>query len=160
MVDFEYYNPAKIVFGQNSIDKIGELLKENNATKLLMVYSGEFIKELGIYEKVKEACESQGIEFCENGNVVPNPSIELVRSLVSEGKTNGIDFVLAVGGGSSIDTAKAVALGIPYEKDVWDFFEKGVNPEEVLPIGVISTLPASGSETSNAAILSNKEWKL
>lgn len=160
MVDFEYYNPAKIVFGQNSIDKIGELLKENNATKLLMVYSGEFIKELGIYEKVKEACESQGIEFYENGNVVPNPSIELVRSLVSEGKTNGIDFVLAVGGGSSIDTAKAVALGIPYEKDVWDFFEKGVNPEEVLPIGVISTLPASGSETSNAAILSNKEWKL
>ena len=90
MVDFEYYNPAKIVFGENSIDKIGELLKENHATKLLMVYSGEFIKELGIYEKVKEACESQGIEFYENGNVVPNPSIELVRSLVSEGKTNGI----------------------------------------------------------------------
>lgn len=160
MVDFEYYNPAKIVFGQESIDKIGSLLDEYKATKLLMVYSGEFIKELGIYEKVKNACQSQGIEFYENGNVVPNPSIELVRELVADGKKNGVDFVLAVGGGSSIDTAKAVALGIPYNQDVWDFFEKGVSPEAVLPIGVISTLPASGSETSNAAILSNNEWKL
>lgn len=160
MLDFEYYNPAKIVFGQDSINKVGVLLKENGATKLLLVYSGDFIKTLGIYDTVKNAANVNGIEFYENGNVVPNPSIELVRELVAEGKKNGVDFVLAVGGGSSIDTAKAVALGIPYDGDVWDFFEKGVNPERVLNIGVISTLPASGSETSNAAILSNKEWKL
>lgn len=160
MVNFEYYNPAKIVFGQDSVNKVGELIKEYGATKLLLVYSGDFIKTLGIYDAVKDAAAKNGVEFFENGNVVPNPSIELVRELVSDGKKNGVDFVLAVGGGSSIDTAKAVALGIPYDGDVWDFFEKGVNPESVLPIGVISTLPASGSETSNAAILSNKEWKL
>lgn len=160
MVDFEYYNPAKIVFGENSINKIGDLLKEYKVTKLLLVYSGDFIKTLGIFDAVKNAAAENDIEFYENGNVVPNPSIELVRELVKEGKENGIDFVLAVGGGSSIDTAKAVALGIPYDGDVWDFFEKGVNPEKVLNIGVISTLPASGSETSNAAILSNNEWKL
>lgn len=160
MVDFEYYNPAKIVFGQNSVNKVGELIKEYGATKLLLVYSGDFIKTLGIFDAVKNAAKENGIEFYENGNVVPNPSIDLVRELVADGKKNGVDFVLAVGGGSSIDTAKAVALGIPYDGDVWDFFEKGVNPETVLPIGVISTLPASGSETSNAAILSNKEWKL
>lgn len=160
MVDFEYYNPAKIVFGENSIDKVGELLKEYKVTSLLLVYSGDFIKTLGIFDAVKKAAEENNIAFYENGNVVPNPSIDLVRELVKEGKANGVDFVLAVGGGSSIDTAKAVALGIPYDGDVWDFFEKGVNPETVLNIGVISTLPASGSETSNAAILSNKEWKL
>lgn len=160
MVDFVYYNPAKIVFGEHAVEQLGELLAEYQATSLLLVYSGEFIKELGIYDQVKEACKEQGIAFAEDGRVVPNPSIELVRELVAKGKRKGIDFVLAVGGGSAIDTAKAVALGIPYEGDVWDFFEKGTVPEKVLPIGVISTLPASGSETSNAAILSNKEWKL
>ncbi|MCF0216704.1 MAG: iron-containing alcohol dehydrogenase [Fibrobacteraceae bacterium] len=160
MVDFEYYNPAKIIFGRNAIGKLGSLLTEFGAKKILLVYSGEFIKMLGIYDAVKKAAKENGIAFYENGNVVPNPSIELVRELVKEGKENGVDFVLAVGGGSSIDTAKAVALGIPYDGDVWDFFEKSINPERVLNIGVISTLPASGSENSNAAILSNKEWKL
>lgn len=160
MINFQYYNPAKIEFGQGAVNNIGALLKENGATTLLLVYSGEFIKTLGIFDAVKNAAEANGIKFYENGNVVPNPSIELVRELVAEGKKNSVDFVLAVGGGSSIDTAKAVALGIPYDGDVWDFFEKGVSPETLLPIGVISTLPASGSETSNAAILSNKEWKL
>ena len=109
---------------------------------------------------MKDAAAALGIDFYENGNVVPNPSIELVRELVVLGKEKNVDFVLAVGGGSAIDTAKATALGIPYEGDVWDFFEKGVSPETVLPLGVISTLPASGSETSNAAILSNGVWKL
>ena len=160
MVDFEYYNPAKIVFGENSVDKIGDLLKEYKVSSLLLVYSGEFIKSLGIYGKVKDAAAALGIDFYENGNVVPNPSIELVRELVVLGKEKNVDFVLAVGGGSAIDTAKATALGIPYEGDVWDFFEKGVSPETVLPLGVISTLPARGSETSNAAILSNGVWKL
>ena len=83
-----------------------------------------------------------------------------MRELVALGKEKKIDFILAVGGGSSIDTAKAVALGIPYDGDVWDFFDKGIVPEQVISTGVITTLPASGSETSNAAILSNKEWKL
>ena len=96
----------------------------------------------------------------ESGNVVPNPSVELVRELVEQGKKENADFVLAVGGGSSIDTAKAVALGIPYEGDVWDFFDKGVAPHKVLPVGVIATTASSGSETSNAAIISNGEWKL
>ena len=133
MIDFEYYNP---------------------------VYSGDFIKTLGIYDVIKDAVKELGIRFSENGNVVPNPSIDLVRELVKQGKENQVDFVLAVGGGSSIDTAKAVALGIPYDGDVWDFFEKGISPKQVLPIGVIATTASSGSETSNAAILSSGEWKL
>lgn len=160
MVDFQYYNPAKIVFGTGSTDRLGELLKKEKATSLLMVYSGDFIKVAGIYAKVEAACKENNIAFYENGNVVPNPSIELVRELVEYGREKKVDFVLAVGGGSSIDTAKAVALGIPYDGDAWDFFTNGAMPESVLPVGVITTLPASGSETSNCAILSNGEWKL
>ena len=160
MIGFEYYNPAKIVFGEESEKSVKDLLASYKVKSLLLVYSGDFIKDLGIYSVIKEAVDELGILFSENGNVVPNPTIELVRDLVDKGKKDKVDFVLAVGGGSSIDTAKAVALGIPYDGDVWDFFEKGVSPEQVLPIGVIATTASSGSETSNAAILSSGEWKL
>jgi len=160
MIGFSYYNPARIVFGEGSERKLADLLREHKVTSLLLVYSGDFIKTLGIYGAVLDAVTELGIDFSESGEVVPNPSIELVRKLVAQGRRDRVDFVLAVGGGSSIDTAKAVAIGIPYEGDVWDFFEKGVSPERVLPIGVIATTASSGSETSNAAILSNGEWKL
>lgn len=160
MISFEYYNPAKIVFGEESEKNLKGLLESYNVKSLLLVYSGDFIKTLGIYSVIKDAVNELGIKFSENGNVVPNPSVELVRELVEQGKKDNVDFVLAVGGGSSIDTAKAVALGIPYDGDVWDFFEKGAQAKEVLNIGVIATTASSGSETSNAAIISNGEWKL
>lgn len=160
MIGFSYYNPARIVFGEGSERKLADLLREHKVTSLLLVYSGDFIKTLGIYGAVLDAVTELGIDFSESGKVVPNPGIDLVRNLVDQGRRDRVDFVLAVGGGSSIDTAKAVAIGIPYEGDVWDFFEKGVSPERVLPIGVIATTASSGSETSNAAILSNGEWKL
>ena len=160
MIGFEYYNPAKIVFGEDSEKNIAKLLKSYNVKSLLLVYSGDFIKSLGIHTVITDAVKELGIKFSENGNVVPNPSVELVRELVEQGKKDEVDFVLAVGGGSSIDTAKAVALGIPYDGDVWDFFEKGVSPEKVLNVGVIATTASSGSETSNCAIISNGEWKL
>ena len=160
MISFEYYNPAKIVFGEESEKNLKGLLESYNVKSLLLVYSGDFIKTLGIYSVIEDAVNELGIKFSENGNVVPNPSVELVRELVEQGKKDNVDFVLAVGGGSSIDTAKAVALGIPYDGDVWDFFEKGAQAKEVLNIGVIATTASSGSETSNAAIISNGEWKL
>ena len=160
MIAFEYYNPAKIVFGEDSEKNIAKLLKDYNVKSLLLVYSGDFIKTLGIYDVITGAVKELGIKFSENGNVVPNPGVDLVRQLTEQGKKDEVDFVLAVGGGSSIDTAKAVALGIPYDGDVWDFFEKGVTPKEVLNVGVIATTASSGSETSNCAIISNGEWKL
>ena len=159
MIGFEYYNPAKIVFGEGSEKSIKGLLEQYKVTSLLLVYSGDFIKTLGIYDVITDAVKELGIKFSESGEVVPNPSIDLVRKLVEQGKKDNVDFVLAVGGGSSIDTAKAIALGIPYDADVWDFFDKGVSPEHVLNIGVIATTASSGSETSNCAILSHGEWK-
>ena len=159
MIGFEYYNPAKIVFGEGSEKSLAKLLKQNNVRSLLLVYSGDFVKKLGIYDVIRDAVAELDIRFSESGEVVPNPSIELVRKLVEQGKKDQVDFVLAVGGGSSIDTAKAIAIGIPYDGDVWDFFSKGTVPENVLGIGVIATTASSGSETSNAAILSYGEWK-
>lgn len=159
MIGFEYYNPAKIVFGEDSEKKLKSLLSQHKVSSLLLVYSGDFIKTLGIYDVITDAVKELGIKFSESGEVVPNPSIELVRKLVAKGKEDKVDFVLAVGGGSSIDTAKAIALGIPYDGDVWDFFDKGVTPEQVLGTGVIATTASSGSETSNCAILSYGEWK-
>ena len=159
MIGFEYYNPAKIVFGEGAEKSLAKLLKQNNVNSLLLVYSGDFVKTLGIYDVIKEAVAELGIRFSESGEVVPNPSIELVRRLVEQGKKDEVDFVLAVGGGSSIDTAKAVAIGIPYEGDVWDFFASGIVPKSVIGVGVIATTASSGSETSNAAILSYGEWK-
>ena len=160
MIGFEYYNPAKIVFGEESEKRLTKLLAQNKVKSLLLVYSGDFIKTLGIYDEIEKAVKELGVRFSESGEVVPNPSIDLVRKLVEQGKKDAVDFVLAVGGGSSIDTAKAIALGVPYDGDVWDFFEKGVSPEEVLGVGVIATTASSGSETSNCAILSHGEWKL
>ena len=159
MIGFEYFNPAKIVFGEGSEKSLAKLLKQNNVRSLLLVYSGDFVKKLGIYDVIRDAVAELDIKFSESGEVVPNPSIELVRKLVEQGKKDQVDFVLAVGGGSSIDTAKAIAIGIPYDGDVWDFFSKGTVPESVLGIGVIATTASSGSETSNAAILSYGEWK-
>lgn len=136
------------------------MLKKLSVKSLMMVYSGDFVKTLGIFQEIESICKENNIRFVENGNVVPNPKVELVRELVELGRENDTDFVLAVGGGSSVDTAKAVAMGIPYYGDVWDFFEGKATLDEELPIGVISTIPASGSETSNAAIISSGLNKL
>ncbi|MBR5944895.1 MAG: iron-containing alcohol dehydrogenase [Lachnospiraceae bacterium] len=159
MIGFEYYNPAKIVFGEGSEKSLAKLLEANNVKSLLLVTSGDFVETLGIYDVIRDAVKELNIKFSESREVVPNPGIGLVRKLVEQGKKDEVDFVLAVGGGSSIDTAKAIAIGIPYDGDVWDFFSKGTIPEKVIGIGVIATTASSGSETSNAAILSYGEWK-
>ncbi|KGM97846.1 alcohol dehydrogenase [Clostridium novyi A str. 4552] len=160
MKNFNYNNPAKIIFGDGAEKEIENLLKEYKTSSLLLVYSGDFIKDLGIWDTVHDACIKLGIEFYEEGNVVPNPKIELVRNLVGLGKEKSVDFILAVGGGSSIDTAKAVSVGIPYTGDVWDFFEGISEIEQAIPVGVITTLPSSGSETSNCSIISNGLFKV
>lgn len=159
MQDFTYFNPAKIIFGKEPYIAIKENLEYYKATSILMVYSGEFVKQLGIYDSIENICKEIGAKFIANGNVVPNPKIELVRELIEVGRENKIDFIVAVGGGSSVDTAKAVSMGINYDGDVWDFFEGKVSLTKNLPVGVISTIPASGSETSNATIISNGLYK-
>lgn len=160
MINFTHKNPARILFGDGSENEVYALLQEYHVSSLLLVYSGEFIKDLGIWDVVKNACDNLNITFTECSKVVPNPKIELVRELIEKGKAQSVDFILAIGGGSSMDTAKAVALGIPYDGDVWDFFDGTASPEKALPVGAITTLPASGSETSNCSIISNGLLKM
>lgn len=159
MKNFSFYNPAKIIFGKDSEKEIGTLVKKYS-NKVLLVYSGDFIKDLGIYATIQTEFKKNNIEFFELGNVVPNPRIELVREGIKICKENNIGFILAIGGGSSIDTAKAISIGTPYNGDVWDFFSGDKEIEKALPIGTILTLPSSGSEMSNASIISNQNIKI
>lgn len=160
MIDFEYVNPARIIFGEKPFERVAEQFKQYQVSSLLFVYSGEYVKSHGIFHEIEEICKNLGIKFVSNGDVVPNPKVELVRELVQLGRENHTDFILAVGGGSAVDTAKAVAIGIKYDGDVWDFFTGKADAKAALPIGVITTIPASGSETSNASIISNGLSKL
>ncbi len=159
MQNFTYYNPVKIIFGKDSHKELSHELKNYRVSSLLLVYSGNFIKNLGIWNTVVATCKDLHIDLYECGDIVPNPEVQLVRRLIDMGRGKEIDFILAVGGGSSIDTAKAIACGIPYDGDVWDFFEGKSSISSALPLGVITTLPASGSEASNCSIISNGLYK-
>lgn len=127
---------------------------------MLISGNGKYLKDLGIYNKVKENCEKLNIKLIYNNEVIPNPEVELVRKLVDICKKESVDFILAAGGGSVMDTAKAVAVGALSDEDVWEFYLYNKIPEKALNIGVISTLPASGSEASNCSIISNGKYKL
>ena len=160
MLDFSYQDSAKIIFGLDSINKLENELKENNVKNLLILSSGDFIKDLGIYDKVIEVCNKLNVTYVYNNSVVPNPKVELIRDLIKQNKDKCIDLILAIGGGSVIDSAKAISVGLESDLDVWEFFEKGIEITKTTPIGVISTIPSSGSETSNCSIVSNGEFKL
>lgn len=154
MVNFDFQNTARIVFGTLTAEKLSSLLKENNATSVMLVSDG-IPHIIGFYKTIEEACRLAGASLIDIEDVKSNPKIELVRDIARIGKEKKVDFLIGAGGGSSIDTAKAASIAIPYDGDPWDFFTGSSFPKCALPIGAITTLPASGSETSNAAILSN-----
>lgn len=162
MQNFNYYNPVKIYFGKGEEQKVGELADEYSKNKkALVLYSGDYYTKLGISDVIKEKFGEKGIEYVENGDIVPNPRIELIDKLVGIVKDKKIDFILAVGGGSVIDTAKAVSVGALYDGDTtWDFFTGKATPKASLPVGVFSTAASSGSEMSNDSIVNNVDHKL
>lgn len=161
MLNFSYKNNSKIIFGKNSIKHLKEELMKYQVKKLLLISGSEnYIYKLGIYDEITNICNELEIKLIYNNEVVSNPKIELVRKLVKISKEENVDFVLAVGGGSAIDTAKAVAIGSKTELDVWKFYTENIVPKKALKIGVISTLAGSGSEISNCSIISSEEYKL
>lgn len=158
MINFEFYNPARILFGKSRELEVGRLIKKYGGKKVLLHYGGGSIKKTGLYDKVIRILEEEGIEYVELGGVVPNPRLSLVREGIKLCQDQGVDFILAVGGGSAIDSAKAIAAGVFAGHDVWDFYAKNVNmPNKALPIGVILTIPAAGSETSSGTVITNDE---
>ena len=161
MLNFEYQNPTRIIFGRDTHKQVGERLKPL-AKKVLLHYGGGSIKKNGIYSDIVASLKAAGVEYCELGGVVANPRLSLVRQGVELCREQKVDFILAVGGGSVIDSAKAIGLGVPYAGDVWDFFSGKETPRASLPIACVLTIPAAGSESSANAVVtdevSGRKW--
>lgn len=160
MVDFKYYAPTQVVFGKDSESKTGALVKKYGGTKVLIHYGGQSAIRSGLLESVKLSLEEAGVEYVELGGVVPNPRVSLVRKGIEICRTNGIDFILAVGGGSVIDSAKAISSGMFYDGDVWDLFIHKAVATKYLPIACVLTIPAAGSEMSDGCVITNEEGGL
>lgn len=155
MEDFEFVSPTRFVFGHGVEEKAGPALAEYGAAKVLLHYGSHSAEKSGLLARLRASLEGAGVALVELGGVRPNPEITLIREGVALCKKEGVDWVLAVGGGSVIDSAKAIALGAPYDGDVWDFFDTKKPAKEVLPIAVVLTIPAAGSEASKNAVISN-----
>ena len=157
MEDFEFVSPTRFVFGRKAEEKVGVKLAERGAKRVLLHYGGGSAVKSGLIDRVKASLSAAGVDCVELGGVRPNPEITLVREGVALCKEQGVDWILAVGGGSVIDSAKAIANGACIEEDVWELFTtKRPNPS-VLPIAVVLTIPAAGSEASKNTVISNDE---
>ena len=158
--DFNFYAPTRVVFGRESEKKIGELVAACGAKKVLIHYGGGSAQRSGLLDVVRKQLSDADIAFCELGGVVPNPLLSKVREGIELCRREGVDFILAVGGGSVIDSSKAIGYGVPYDGDVWNFWAGKAVPKQCLPIGVVLTIPAAGSEMSSSCVITADEGLL
>ncbi len=157
MKDFKFYAPTKVAFGKNTEEKVGQLVKEFGGTKVLLHYGGNSAIKSGLLARVEQSLQDAGIAYIKLGGVVPNPRVSLVRQGIELCKSEGIDFLLAVGGGSVIDSCKAISSGRYFEGDVWDLYLKKAKATQYMPIGCVLTIPAAGSEMSDGSVITNEE---
>ncbi len=157
MKDSNFYNPVRLCMGREAEKQLGKLISEYGQ-KVLMVYGGGSVKKNGVYDRVTAELEAAGISYVELSGVHANPYLSKVYEGIQLCREHSVDFILAVGGGSVIDTAKAIGAGVYYEGDVWDFFS-GVKPPlpKLVPVGSVLTIPAAGSESSNGTVIMNEE---
>ncbi len=154
MNDFAFSMPTEVYFGKDKEKMTGQLIK---ADKVLFVYGSGSIKKTGVYDKIVNSLKEKGINFTELGGVKSNPRLGLVNQGIEVCRKENIKFILAVGGGSVMDTAKAISIGVPYHGDVWDFYSGKAKIEAALPVGVVLTVPATASETNGYSVLTNEE---
>ena len=157
MKDFNYYAPTEVVFGENSEEQVAALVKKYGGTKVLVHYGGKSAERSGLLDKICGLLTEGGIAFKKLGGVVPNPRLSLVHEGIKLCREEGIDFILAVGGGSVIDSSKAIAYGVPYEGEVWDFYLGKDKATKMLPVACVLTIPAAGSEMSEASVITNED---
>ena len=157
--DFNFYAPTRVVFGRDAEKKIGQLVKACGASKVLIHYGGGSAERSGLLSVVRQQLSDAGMSFVELGGVVPNPLLSKVEEGIGLCRQENVDFILAVGGGSVIDSSKAIGYGVPYDGDVWDFW-CGKAPEKCLPIGAVLTIPAAGSEMSSSCVITKDEGLL
>lgn len=158
--NFDFYSPTKIFFGDNQENCIGDVIKNYGYRKVLLIYGKSSIKKIGLYECVCSCLKANNIEYYELSNIEPNPKIDKVRIGCQMARNYAIDLILAVGGGSVIDTAKAIACGRYLDFDPWLLNTHQVVPTKALPVGVILTISAAGSELSNSCVISNPDIKV
>ena len=157
MFDFKYFTPTKVVFGKNTEDKVAELVQEFGGKKVLIHYGGGSVIRSGLMQRVTDKLDAAGIAYVKLGGAVPNPHLSLVYEGIELCKKEGVDFLLAVGGGSAIDSAKAIGYGLMNEGDVWDFYDYKRQAKACMPLGVILTLAATGSEMSDSSVITKEE---
>lgn len=160
MLNFSLYNPTKFVFGKDTENQVGALIKKNKAKKVLLHYGSGSVKRSGLLDRVIESIKKENIEYVELGGVVPNPRDTLVYEGIELCKKENVNFVLAIGGGSVIDSAKAIAVGVKYKGDFWECYDDDTKIKSALPVGVILTIPAAGSEGSNASVITKTDGML
>jgi hypothetical protein len=158
--DFNFYAPTRVVFGRDSEQQLAQLIRQYGGTRVLVHYGGGSARRSGLLDRTFNTLREAGISFVELGGVVPNPLLSKVQEGIDLCRREQIDFILAVGGGSVIDSAKAIGYGVGYEGDVWDFWDGKAVPQNCLPIGVILTIPAAGSEMSNSCVITRDEGLL
>lgn len=157
MKDFNFYAPTQVVFGKESEERLPELVRHYGGRKVLIHYGGGSAERSGLLGKVRTMLDTNGFNWVELGGVVPNPLLSKVYEGISLCRNEQVDFILAVGGGSVIDSAKAIAYGVCYDGDVWDMWDGKAVPEACLPVGVMLTIPAAGSEMSNSCVITKDE---
>ncbi len=160
MKDFNFYAPTRVVFGKESEEKLPELIRQYGGKKVLVHYGGGSAKRSGLLDKVFNMLSDAGINYAELGGVVPNPLLSMVKEGIDLCHKEQVDFILAVGGGSVIDSSKAIGYGVGYGGDVWDFWDGKAVPQSCLPIGVMLTIPAAGSEMSSSCVITNDDGML
>lgn len=155
---FEYFSPTRVIFGKETEQQTGKLIREYGGSRVLVLYGGKSAVRSGLLDLVKESLKEKELYFQELGGIVPNPHLDKVYEGIEIGKNEGIDFLLAVGGGSVIDTAKAVAYGLGEpEKDVWELYEHTRKARKCLPVASVLTIAAAGSETSRSSVITNEK---
>jgi len=158
MQSFEYYSPTEVIFGKNTEEKTADKIKKYGGTRVLVLYGGGSVVKSGLLERIEQNLKKENIPYKILGGVRPNPHLGFAKSGVEQAISFGADFILAVGGGSVIDTAKGIAHGVANpDTDIWDFWIEEKQVEKSLPVGVVLTISAAGSETSDSAVLHNED---
>ncbi len=160
MQNFQFYSPTEFVFGRDTEDRAGELVKKHGGSKVLIHYGGGSAERSGLLGRVRASLDKAGVSYVELGGVKPNPRDTLVYEGIELCRREGIDFILSVGGGSTIDSSKAIALGVPYSGDFWDFYSGAARPEAALPVGTVLTIAAAGSEGSGDSVITKEDGGL
>ena len=160
MNNFNFYAPTYFAFGKGKEAEVGTLVKRFGGTKVLIHYGGGSVKRNGVFDKVVKSLNDMDIPYVELGGVKPNPRSGLVYEGIDLCRKENVDFILAIGGGSAIDSAKAIAMGVPYDGDFWDYYSKGIPVEKALPVGTVLTISAAGSEGSSGSVITHEESML